>query len=482
MPSSAYFEERLPLIHSGTHRTAKDTEKKDEDARYVMVATGFMGFMVLFSARASFGVAIVAMVNSTSSSTSQAPEPEGDFSWDETTQGVILGAYFCGYFWPQMLCGQLAHRVGGRWVLGVGLMGSTALNLLIPVAARAGVWVIVLLRALQGVAEVRGTCVVCVRGWGVEIGTVLGLMTAGALSQYGFAGGWPSIFYLHGILGCVLGLVWLCLVRDSPAKHPRITAKERDYIGRTLVHKEKVGTPWRHIVTSPAVWAVNTIHLVTTYGFTSVSTMLPTYMSNILHLDIEKIGLLSSLPFVAQLSVEIVGSVVLDLLHNHGITRHSRKLFNTVGKSSCGVLVVGFYVAAGWVPEGSPMLAVTFISLAVGSSALCVCTLRVAHLDIAPRFAGTLYGLTNTFANVGGFVAPTLTGALTQNQQTVEQWRIFFYINAGLYVAGVLVFLLWGRGEEQEWAKDSSHPHPHSYRRFSFSVKREEDANSNKTG
>ena len=34
------------------------------------------------------------------------------------------------------------------------------------------------------------------------------------------------------------------------------------------------------------------------------------------------------------------------------------------------------------------------------------------HLDIAPRFAGTLMGITNTAGTVSGIVAPYVAGAL----------------------------------------------------------------------
>jgi hypothetical protein len=37
------------------------------------------------------------------------------------------------------------------------------------------------------------------------------------------------------------------------------------------------------------------------------------------------------------------------------------------------------------------------------------------HVDIAPRHAGILMGITNTFANLTGFGAPYLAGLLIDN-------------------------------------------------------------------
>lgn len=46
-----------------------------------------------------------------------------------------------------------------------------------------------------------------------------------------------------------------------------------------------------------------------------------------------------------------------------------------------------------------------------------ICTgFMVNHIDIAPNFAGTLYGITNAVATIPAWVAPLMVGALTNNQ------------------------------------------------------------------
>jgi hypothetical protein len=37
---------------------------------------------------------------------------------------------------------------------------------------------------------------------------------------------------------------------------------------------------------------------------------------------------------------------------------------------------------------------------------------NVNHLDVSPRFAGVLMGLSNAFATIPGFVGPTVAGIL----------------------------------------------------------------------
>jgi len=44
----------------------------------------------------------------------------------------------------------------------------------------------------------------------------------------------------------------------------------------------------------------------------------------------------------------------------------------------------------------------------------------VNHADIAPPFAGLLFGVTNTIASIPGVIAPYVVGLLTQNVSTIK--------------------------------------------------------------
>lgn len=38
-------------------------------------------------------------------------------------------------------------------------------------------------------------------------------------------------------------------------------------------------------------------------------------------------------------------------------------------------------------------------------------------------------------------------------QGTQEEWQFIFFIGSGVFVCGILGYLIFGRAEEQEWAK-----------------------------
>ena len=117
----------------------------------------------------------------------------------------------------------MADRFGGKRPLGVAVLVSSVISLLTPAAARLHFGVFVLLRFLTGLcagfdfsamvalvarwtAPKNRSFVVAVIFVGVPAGTVVGMVLAGVLCDYGFAGGWPSVFYVLGMVGCL----WSC--------------------------------------------------------------------------------------------------------------------------------------------------------------------------------------------------------------------------------------------------------------------------------
>ena len=68
--------------------------------------------------------------------------------------GWILSAFFYGYIITQIPGGFLAGIVGGKLVLGVGIVMTAILSLLTPLAARLHVGALIALRVLEGIFEV----------------------------------------------------------------------------------------------------------------------------------------------------------------------------------------------------------------------------------------------------------------------------------------------------------------------------------------
>ena len=72
-----------------------------------------------------------------------------------------------------------------------------------------------------------------------------------------------------------------------------------------------------------------------------------------------------------------------------------------------GLLVTGYFAK-------NKLDSVLYLSLTVGGSALIQAGFMINHIDLAPRFAGVLMGITNTFGTIPGIVAPVVAKYIAQ--------------------------------------------------------------------
>ncbi len=133
---------------------------------------------------------------------------------------------------------------------------------------------------------------------GGNIGTVLTMPLSAYLIQHGFAGGWPSVFYVTGSFGCLFFVLWIYQIYNSPAEHPRIGDKELKYIEAnvsvssvTTKNKKKVWIPWRSICTSAQVWILIGSRFCTCWGNIFLLSKLPDYLESILHLSMNNVNI-----------------------------------------------------------------------------------------------------------------------------------------------------------------------------------------------
>jgi len=175
---------------------------------------------------------------------------------------------------------------------------------------------------------------------------------------------------------------------------------------------------------------------------------LPLYMHDVLGFDMTRMGAFSAIPFTASLMIPLFGALA-DWLRSPGrlSTTVVRKAFCVAGfiLPGCLLIVMG-YIGC----DRTLAVVVLFAVLACGD--LGMTTVMVNQLDLAPLHAGKIMGLTYTFANLGTIVAPLAVGAMTYQRSTRDEWQNVFFMAAGIYAVGALVFLIFGSGERQTWA------------------------------
>jgi len=367
----------------------------------------------------------------------------------------------------------MADRFGGRWLIGGSVLLSSVVALLTPSAARIHIVLLIILRVLSGLGEsvLLPAILAMVARWsapgyrsvvvtgiylGGTVGIIVGMFLTGVLCDYGFAGGWPSAFYVFGAFGCVCSVAWFLLCHNSPSDHPGISADERKYWETVIGAADLVArppTPWREMFTSVPVWALAAAYFAQSWGFHILIVCLPLFMHDVLGFNMTKNGVYSAVPFMPALVMLPVGGLFADWLRAPG-----RLSTNAVRKIICagGFALSGCFFILSTYIGCNRVLVVAAVCVAAVGLCLLVNTVIVNQLDLAPLHAGKIMGLTYTIANLGTIGGTYAVSVLTYRNSTRSAWQNVFFLTAAVYVFGAVMFILFGSGYRQPWAGDTS--------------------------
>ncbi|RUS91220.1 hypothetical protein EGW08_001026, partial [Elysia chlorotica] len=429
----------------------------------------FLGFVSLYAQRVNLSIAIVSMVdhsstdhlnssssvvpefsnstyanstyNATATTTTEAPADKcgvisksatkGEFRWNKELEGLLLGAFFWGYLVFQVPGGRLSEKFGAKRVIGVAMFPVAILNILSPVAARTSPYLFLVVRVLVGLGE--GVMYPAAQAlwarWappnersrligfsyaGGQFGNALIFPIGGFLCAYGFDGGWPSVFYVIGSFGFLWCCAWVAFAHDSPDDDKTISEIEKQYIKRSIGQRNggNKSLPWRAILTSGAVWAIVVGHACGNYGAYMLLTKIPAYMKEVLKFDIKSNGLYSMLPYLTFWFVITLGSMMADSLITRGILsiEWTRKLMSCIGTFGPAIFLIG----TGFMDCTQQVGAVIMLTVSVGLCGFHFSGFFINHGDVAPAYAGTLFGISNTAATIPGILSPYIVSAMTK--------------------------------------------------------------------
>ena len=322
------------------------------------------------------------------------------------------------------------------------MLAGGAVSIMFPFAAKFSVHLAIVVRtflgALHAVAfpamtgawgawapplertRLNGICVT-----GASIGTLIIFTLAGYIADNM---GWEAVFYVTGSLSLFWVVFWFLLVADTPDQHPRISQEEKLYIKTSIgespdLDRKNLVTPWKDILTSVPVWGIVLGHTASNWGNYTLNQQLPTYLSNVLRYSLSFNGILSSICYLCQTLICLFGSWITDIIISKKMLNilTIRKINTILGLWVTGVCAV-LAVASGCNAE----LAVTLFSLAAGLNNLSVPGCKTGPIDIAPDFAGIVFGVSNTVANIPGFMGPAIVGALLTDYSNTNQWYYVF--------------------------------------------------------
>ncbi|OZC09480.1 hypothetical protein X798_03437 [Onchocerca flexuosa] len=449
------------------------SEKSDvfflKKKRWQTAVLANVGFIIAFGIRCNFGAAKGRMI-------SNFTDPFGNnhtqqFYWSPTELGFMESAFFYGYAITQIPGGMLAAKFAPNLLFGFSILIAAVLNLFLALALKAHPYtdfIVIAIQVCQGLSL--GVSYPAMHGvwrhWappmersklatttftGGYLGVMIGLPVSAYLVSYI---DWCAPFYFFGVAGIVWFLIWFAVSAPTPEKSKSISDDEKRFIieqvGQVTSSPATLTTiPWKEILLSLPVWAIVISNFCRSWTFFLLLGNQLTYMKDVLHLEIQSGGLISSLPHGLMSIVVLASGQIADYLRSTGkmSTQTVRKLFNTLGFGGEAL----FLCCLSFISE--PTAAVTTLIFAAGCSGFGIAGFNVNHFDIAPRYAPILMGFSNGISALAGassFILEHLIAA----QGNEKGWRISFLIAAAIDLTAMFTFLIFAKGELQQWAKE----------------------------
>lgn len=335
--------------------------------------------------------------------------------------GFVFSAFVIGYALFQIPGGRLGDRWGARLILTIALVWwsvFTAWTALAPVSFLTGmagiVGALATVRFLLGVGEAVALPNFnrAVTDWlpanerGLGIGIAIGGIGVGAAITPPITAwimvnfGWQTAFYLSAVIGLLLAGIWWWLARDRPDEHPWVQGPAS--VAATPVTSSPA-IPWAVVKQTPTVWWLVLSYSCLGYVAYIYMSWFYLYLVNVRGFDILRGGMFASAPFIAILLFCPIGGWVTDRLAlRHGITLGRQRV------GMAGMILAGCAIGIGALVD-HPYLAIASLSLGAGWLYFTVGAYWSSTSDLSKTHAGSLSGLMNMGANLGGAISPSLT-------------------------------------------------------------------------
>src|SRR5579864_8845214 len=367
------------------------------------------------------------------------------------TMGYILSGWNWSYTAGLPILGPVVDRFGAWIVMGLGSIVWGVSTIALPLASAATS--LFLLRMIFGLGHsmlISAGASAISRGFSVKertravaitfAGNQVGLAICATVAAFILAHlGWQAVFYSIGGASLLLTLAWFGLYPDK-----RIGRQ-----GASIGNRERQRTSWLSLLRYRSTWGIALGQMGYLYAYFFFVSWLPGYLVLERKMTLLQSGIASALPFWAGMLGTLGGGWLGDYLIQHGVTTTvSRKSIIGAGLAASTVLVLAAaFVERSW-------LAVTLLTLAVGSLRLATGSANSLPIDLAPPAAvGSLTSIQNFFGNVGGLLAPIVTGSIVN---VTGSFVISLVVAGGMALFGAISYVfIMGNLEKDPTAPNS---------------------------
>ncbi len=399
-------------------------ELKDSPQRWWLAVLLNIGLLFCYVHRSSLSVAAPFMIK--------------ELGFSTAVMGVLLSAFFWPYAFLQTPAGWVVDRFGVRRAYGIGyLLGSLA-SAATGLASNLGTLISMRMSLGVGQSVVFPASSRATANWfnDHERGLVTALYLAGnRLGQALINGigtlllvaiGWQMFFFATGIVPLLWLLPWMLFLgrwdgtgRSGARPVEKTEASFFESFG-LLKQRSALGI-FLGFFAYDYVWFL-------------YLTWLPGYLRLERKFSVAEMAVLSSVPYVIGLIITLASGTLSDWFVRRGYNEvRVRKTFIIVGLS-----IACLIVPAGMVED--KMTAVYLLTISLCGLNICgPNTWSLTQAVCEKRIVGTMAGNQNFGGNVGGIIAPALSGFIAYKTQS---FAIAMGIAGLILVGGILAYSL----------------------------------------
>lgn len=362
----------------------------------------------------------------------------------------IINYFLIAYTIANLLSGRVVDKLGVRWSLALFVAWWTVANALTGMARSLGQ--ICGLRFMLGLGEAgcytaspkavsewfpaseRGIAVGIYSAGGAVGATIAPVMVALIAANFG----WRWVFAVTPIVALLWLFLWLWLYK-SPAAHPHMTDKEKNFLAANLAStkaanaqpKESELALWKGVLREPLVWVLMFARLITDPVWYFFQFWFPKYLRDVRGLDQKGVAIMWMI-FAAATIGFILGGFLSGRLVKRGVIPAAARIWIML-ISACLVPLVGF------IPAMPTVMAVIVIAMIVAYAATAwLSSITSLVVDIVPqRILGTAFGVIACGSALGGFFMNKGVAWLIDHRS----YNDFFYIMAVAHPLALL--LVW---------------------------------------
>lgn len=362
--------------------------------RWVLVSLLALATFINYLDRASIGVAMPVM--------------RGELNLDPLHQGLVFSAFFWTYALLQIPFGWLVDRFRLKSLFAL------AFTLWSLAAAATGLvhtfLSLIVLRILLGIGEAvylpGGIRAITLHFPPEERALPSGVFDLGAKIGLAFATfidawillhwGWRDLFFRTGGVGLLWLLPWLLLYQEGDSD-------------RVPAASERASFTWRRVLEllrNRTVTGISIGFFAWDFFWYFLIFWIPSYLFHVRHLNLDQIKVAAALPFLIMAGAEATGGYLANTWIRRG---------GSINRVTKALIATGFLLGLLILPAAavsSVHWAVFWLCAASLSGMICGNILAVPEYCAPHNEVALWTGIENFWGNMGGVIAPALTGYL----------------------------------------------------------------------